>query len=137
MYYYAQFEKEENGYTVTFRDIPEAITCGETYSNAQTMAEDVLISSVDIYFEDNRPFPLPSKELKNETAVFMPEVVFAKVLLHNTMLEQGIKKADLARLINTNPPEVQRILNPYHRTKIDTISKALRAMGKTLTLTLS
>ncbi|CAM3262517.1 conserved hypothetical protein [Xenorhabdus nematophila ATCC 19061] len=28
MYYSAKFIKEDNGYTVTFRNIPEAITCG-------------------------------------------------------------------------------------------------------------
>ena len=58
----------------------------------------------------------------------------AKVLLHNAQLEQGVTNAQLARLMNTSPAEVQRIVNVRHNTKIDTISKALGVLGKRLQL---
>ncbi len=98
MYYYANFDRADDGITVTFRDIPEAITCG--HSDAEAIDESV----------------------------------YAKVLLHNVMLEKGLNKAELARKADLTPPEVQRLLKPRHKTKIDTIGLALSALGKPLQL---
>ena len=55
MLYPAKFDKEESGlYAVSFRDIPEAITCGDNYEDAVRMARDALLTSMDFYFEDHR-----------------------------------------------------------------------------------
>ncbi len=134
MYYYANFDRADDGITVTFRDIPEAITCGHSDAEATEMAEDVLLSCVEIYFDDNRPFPVASKPQKDEVPIYLPESVYAKVLLHNVMLEKGLNKAELARKADLTPPEVQRLLKPRHKTKIDTIGLALSALGKPLRL---
>lgn len=64
MYYPAKFVKEDNGYTVTFRDIPEAITCGADMPEAMEMAEDVLLSSVEIYFDMDKNFPLADSDFR-------------------------------------------------------------------------
>ena len=67
MYYPAKFTPaEEGGYVVTFRDIPEAITQGDDMTEAVEMAEDVLQSAMDFYFEDQRPAPLPSAPEEGE-----------------------------------------------------------------------
>lgn len=134
MYYYAQFDHAQDGITVTFRDIPEAITCGQNDQQAQEMAADALLCCVEIYFDENRHFPLPSQQKPDEVGVYLPETVYAKVLLHNVMLEKGVNNAELARYIAAAPPEVSRILKPRHKTKIDTIGKALAALGKPLVL---
>ncbi|CBY81424.1 transcriptional regulator [Haemophilus influenzae biotype aegyptius] len=135
MFYPATFTPaEEGGYVVTFADLPEAITQGDTIEEAQEMAEDVLISCVEIYFDEERPFPLARACDSDETAVFMPDSVYAKVLLHNAMLAENVSKAQLARLTYIRPPEIQRILAPRHTTKIDTIAKALLGLGKQLQL---
>ena len=60
----------------------------------------------------------------------LPASVFAKVLLLNEMIEQNVSNAELARRINAKPQEVQRITNLGHITKIDTIAKAITALGK-------
>lgn len=85
MYYPAKFEKEDSGYTVTFRDIPEAVTCGDDYEDAMAMAEDVLISSVEIYFDSEQKFLAPDNDIRDgESWVFLPDHIYAKVLLHDT-----------------------------------------------------
>ncbi|MBC8946947.1 type II toxin-antitoxin system HicB family antitoxin [Xenorhabdus indica] len=138
MYYPAKFAKEENGYTVTFRDIPEAITCGADIPEAMEMAEDVLLSSVEIYFDEDKNFPLPDPELQaDEQWVYLPDSVYAKILLNNELLTAKVSKAELSRLTGIRPPEIQRILAPRHTTKIDTISRALTAVGKKLSLSVS
>jgi len=46
------------------------------------------------------------------------------------MLAQRITPAERARRLTTRPQDVTRIVNLGHSTKIDTISAALRTMGK-------
>ncbi|QLB13141.1 antitoxin HicB [Bisgaardia hudsonensis] len=137
MYYPAIFTNAlEGGYVVTFPDIPEAITQGNTFEEAIEMAEDVLLSCVEIYFSEDRKFPQNRALLENETAVSLPESVYLKILLHNTMIEQSISKVQLARLTNIRPPEIQRILTPTHNTKIDTIGRVFHTLGKQLQITI-
>lgn len=137
MFYPAQFTPaEEGGFVVTFRDIPEAITQGDDLTDARAMAADALLTAMDFYFEDKRPVPMPSALQAGEEMVELPASVFAKVLLLNTMLEQGVSNAELARRMGTRPQDVQRIVNLGHTTKIDTIAAALHQLGKNLFLQL-
>lgn len=88
MQYPAKFEPdhEAGGYVVTFRDIPEAITQGDDDIEAIAMAEDVLVSSMDFYFEDRRPVPMASALRTGERMVALPADVATKVLLLNEIL---------------------------------------------------
>lgn len=135
MLYPAQFtpaDRADLGYVVTFRDIPEAITQGATESEAMEMAEDVLLSAMDFYFDDKRPVPMPSAPEPGEKMVDLPPSASAKVLLLNEMLAQKVTASELARRLGTSPQDVQRLTNLSHATKIDTLAKALRALGKRL-----
>ncbi|RQZ27372.1 type II toxin-antitoxin system HicB family antitoxin [Burkholderia sp. Bp9017] len=132
--YPARFEpdNESGGYVVTFRDIPEAITQGDTLDEARSMGADALLTAMDFYFEDKRPVPPPSKIEKDEELIALPASVSAKVLLLNEMLAQSVTPAELARRMGTRPQEVTRIMDLAHTTKIDTLAEALAALGKRL-----
>ena len=135
MHYPAQLDPaEEGGFVVTFRDIPEAMTQGDTHLEAEQMAADVLVSAMDFYFDDRRAVPPPSIPLAGEVLIELPASVEAKVLLLNALVQSGISNAELARRMGARPQEVQRIVNLGHTTKIDTIAAALRALGRHLTL---
>lgn len=136
MFYPALIEKDDVGYAVSFRDIPEALTCADTLEEARVMAADALLTAMDFYFEDKRPVPMPSAARNGEEMVELPASAFAKVLLLNTMLEQGVSGSELARRMGTRPQDVQRIVDLGHTTKIDTIAAALRLLGKNLSLQL-
>jgi antitoxin HicB len=71
----------EGGFVVTFRDIPEAITQGDTKAEAMEMAEDVLFSAIEVYFDEKRTVPLPGKAKRGERLVSIQPSVWAKVLL--------------------------------------------------------
>ena len=138
MFYPAKLVKEDNGcYTVYFRDIPEALTCGDNLEDAKDMAKDALITAMDFYFEDNRIVPLPTRAERDEVLIELPDSVFAKVLLLNEIVAQNITLAELARRMLVKPQEVQRIVNLAHSTKIDTISKALSSLGRNLVITIA
>ncbi|WBX91549.1 type II toxin-antitoxin system HicB family antitoxin [Achromobacter mucicolens] len=130
--YPAFLDPEGDGFNVTFRDIPEAITCGDNRDDALEMAAGALVTAMEFYFEDRRPVPLPSDPKDGEVLIALPASVWAKVLLLNEMIAQRVTPAELARRLNTRPQEVTRIINLGHATKIDTIAAALRTMGKDL-----
>jgi antitoxin HicB len=131
--YPARFEVDpEGGYTVTFRDVPEAITQGDTLDEAADAAAQALLVAMDFYFEDQRPVPQPSKARRGEGLVELPASVWAKVLLLNEMVQQRVRPAELARRLGTSPQDVNRIVDLHHATKIDRIAEALRAVGKHL-----
>jgi antitoxin HicB len=134
--YPARIEADEAGFTVTFRDIPEALTSGATLEEARDMAADALATAMDFYFEDKRPVPLPSKARRGEELIELPASLAAKVLLLNEMLAQKVSPSELARRLHTRPQEIQRVINLGHVTKIDTIASALAALGKRLELSI-
>lgn len=131
--YPARFEPaEEGGFVVTFRDVPEAITEGDSIDGARAAAAGALLDALDFYFEDKRPVPSPSKAKKGEELVSLPAGVSAKVLLLNEMIAQKVTPSELARRLDTSPQVVNRIVDTKHATKIDTIAEAVEALGKRL-----
>ncbi|WP_211452059.1 type II toxin-antitoxin system HicB family antitoxin [Collimonas antrihumi] len=130
-------DAEAGGFVVTFRDIPEAITQGDTEAEALEMATDVLLSAMDFYFEDKRQVPLPSKAKKGERFIQLPLSVAAKVLLLNEMLAQHMRPTDLALRMDTTKQEVNRLIDLHHTTKIDRIAEAMSVLGKHIELSVA
>ena len=130
--YPARLRKDGRFLTVTFPDIPEAITFGKNRAHALAMAKEALELSMEFYFEDMRPVPMPSRPKRGQAVVELSPSVAAKVLLLNEMLRQKIRPIDLARRLGTTKQEVNRLTNLRHPTKIDRIDAALRTLGKRL-----
>ena len=135
--YPARLTRDGDGFMVSFPDIPEALTGAPSREEALDMAADALTTAMDFYFEDRRPVPPPSAPKRGQVVIDLPPSVGAKVLLLNEMLVQGTSPAELARLMNVRPQEVNRLTTLRHPTKIDTVAAALRALGKRLELSLA
>lgn len=134
MKYALRIEPDGDGFLAKFRDIPEALTGGDTYEETIELAQDALISAMDFYFEDKRKVPAPTALQDGEVAIDLPMSLAAKVLLLNEMLEQNIRPALLASKLHTTRQEVNRLTNLHHQTKIDNVANALKVLGKELTL---
>lgn len=125
-------QSDDGSFFVSFPDIPEALTQGETLEDALEMAKDALETALEFYFEDERTVPLPSKPEPNQFVVELSPTLWTKVLLLNEMISQNIRPVDLARKLSVRPQDVTRIMNLKHPTKIDTIVNAFHAIGKNL-----
>ncbi|MDR5833165.1 type II toxin-antitoxin system HicB family antitoxin [Caballeronia sp. LZ034LL] len=121
-----------NTYLVTFPDVPEALSVGDDHDEALINAADALESVIESYFDEKREVPMPSKAEKGQPVVSLPALVVSKVLLQNEMLRQGVRKAELARRLNVHMPQVDRLLNPRHSSKLETIEAAFLSLGKRL-----
>lgn len=124
----------EGGYMVSFVDIPEALTQGETVAEAMEAAKDALLTAFDFYFEDNELIPLPSPLNSHDHFIEVPLSVASKVLLLNAFLQSEITQQELARRIGKHKQEITRLFNLHHATKIDAVQLAAKALGKELSL---
>ncbi|CAG9163653.1 type II toxin-antitoxin system HicB family antitoxin [Cupriavidus pampae] len=135
--YPVTLKPDDNGtLLVTFKDVPEAITVGESEDDALTQALDALEAAFEIYFAGKRPIPMPSKPKRGQSVVQLPVLTAAKVLLANEMLAQKVRKSDLARRMGINQVQVDRMLKMKHATRVESLETALGTLGRHLEVSL-
>lgn len=82
MRYPVNLTPDTGGYFVTFPDIPEAMTQGDSYDEALEMAKDVLESALEFYVEFQRPIPVPSELKEGQLFVdFNPNVLTKDIVV--------------------------------------------------------
>jgi len=124
---------EDNGtILVTFADVPEAITFGADEDEALLQAVDALETGLSFYVDARRPLPLPGKPAKGQKTVSPSALECAKLGVYQAMLEQGVKKSDLARRLGWHMPQVDRLLDLSHASRFEHVEAAARALGKTV-----
>jgi len=129
---------DTNGtFLVQFPDIPEAITVAEDETEALVNGLEALEAAIEIYFDEKRVVPRPSKAKRGQLSVTLPALVTAKVLLANEMVSQGVRKAELARRLNVHMPQVDRLIDLRHSSKLENIEAAFRSLGKNLDVRVS
>lgn len=132
MRYPVELKREGKWFLVRFRDIPEAHTHGRTLDEAMKAAGDALETAIDIYFDECRVVPSPSRIKSGQQFVELPASLSAKIVLLNEMIRQNVRPIELARRLKTTPQEITRLTNLHHTSKIDRIAEAMNALGKTL-----
>jgi antitoxin HicB len=128
-------DEADGGFVVTFEDLPEAITQGETVAEALAEAADALEEAVAGRIQRSDPIPGPSP-VAGRPAVPVPAQTAAKAALYLALRETGISKAELAGRLDCDEKEVRRLLDPRHPSKLPRIHKALAALGKGLSVRL-
>lgn len=115
---------------VTFPDVPEAITFGADTDEALMYAVDALESALSFYVDDRKPLPAPSKPKRGQKTVRPSALECAKLGVYQAMIEQGIRKAELARRLGWHMPQVDRLFDLRHASRLDQIEAAARALGR-------
>ena len=137
LYYPVTLTPDSNDtFLVGFPDFPEVNSVGDDLSDALTNASDALITALNMYFQDRRPVPLPSEPEAGQHLVALPALETAKVLVWNEMFEQQMRKADLARILAVHTPQIDRLFDLTHSSKIEFVEQAAKALGKSLSVSL-
>ena len=113
----------------TSPDFPELTTFGMDRDEALARAVDALEEAIAARIHDGRDIPAPSQG--PEIAV-LPTLTAIKVMLYQGMREQGIGKAELARRLGWHRPQVDRVLDVQHNSRMDRLDAALGAIGRHL-----
>jgi antitoxin HicB len=122
----------EGGFVVTFPDVPEAITQGEDEEEALLYAVEALETALSFYVEARKPLPVASKARRGQRTVRPSALESAKLGVYQAMTEQGIKKAELARRLGWHMPQVDRLFDLRHDSRLDQIEAAARVLGRHL-----
>ena len=120
------------GYNIRYRDIPEALSCASTWSEALYMATDVLRAALWFYTEKGKPLPTPSALQPGEIMIAPPPIVSAKLALYTAMREQDVSVAELAGRLEITEPAAGKLIKLDYGSHIATIERALNTLGLTL-----
>lgn len=125
----------EGGYTVTFPDLPEAITEGDDREAALFNAAEVLTLCLAQRLEDGESIP-PATRVKGGVWVEPSASLQAALLVRQARDEQGRTLAELARALDTSWPAAQRLEKPNANPTLRQLERAAAALGKRLVITL-
>jgi antitoxin HicB len=123
-------DRKDGGYVVTCRDLPEAITQGDTAEAALTEAEGALQAAIEGRIEDAMGIPAPTAPKRGERLVATPITTALKAAVYVSMREQNVSKIELARRMQVHEKEARRMLDPRHPTKVPTLERALAVLGR-------
>ena len=133
--YAAHFKPEDGGFVITFPDLPEAITEGDTEQEALEYGADALLTVLSEYINRRRDIPRPRKARgKHVRLIPVPALAEAKIGIYEAMRHAGLRKADLARRLGWQKSQVDRLLDLKHASRLDQIETALAALRKRLAL---
>lgn len=131
--YPVELHEEDDGITITFPDMPYGVTCGKNREEALINAVDCLEEIIASLMQDKKEIPLPSPAHKRQT-VTLSLIFSAKVLLYETLRDQCLTKAELARRLNWKYPQVDRLFDTHHSSQFSQLATAAAALGKTFVI---
>lgn len=133
--YGALIEQDGDGYLVTFRDIENAFTGGDTLDEAIFNAQEVLDLMLLDRLEKDEEIPEPSDLKNGETAIAVSPEVAAPALLHILRTLNHFSMADVARTMGVTYQSYQKLESGKNLT-MKSLKKAASAMGSTVEIRL-
>jgi len=131
--YPVTLEKDSNGSILAnFPDVPEAHTFGADAEEALLRAVDALETALAMYVEDGKDLPKPSRPKRSQRTVRPSALAAIKLAIYQSMRDQGIRKAELARRLGWHLPQVDRLLDLQHASRLDQVEAAIAALGRRL-----
>ena len=123
------FDEESETYEITYRDFDNIHAVAYTEDDIELEASDILHVGLEEFISSKMPIPMPSEPQSGDFIVYLPPISCLKIALHNAMLTTKTKKADLARKMNLNSAQIERLLDINQTSKIDSLEQALYLLG--------
>ncbi len=130
---------DERDWTVSFADVPEAISQAATPDEARRAGQEALGLALLSYPMRGRRLPVRSMgaiaAARADTIAIdigvAPDVA-AKLAVLEAFAASGHSKSDLAAMLGKDEKEVRRILDPMHATRFATLAAVLETLGQRL-----
>jgi antitoxin HicB len=119
----------DGGFAVTFRDVPEAITDGIRAMKRCCEPRTRSKSALALYVAAKESLPVSSPAEPGEEMVPLSTLGMAKTGLFDAMREQDVGRAELARRLRWHVPQVNRVLDLRHASRMEHVEVALAALG--------
>ncbi|ENQ1016997.1 hypothetical protein ACSSEV_001697 [Proteus mirabilis] len=125
----SHFDEESETYEITYRDFDNIHAVAYTEDDIELETSDILHVGLEEFISSKMPIPMPSEPQSGDFIVYLPPISCLKIALHNAMLTTKTKKADLARKMNLNSAQIERLLDINQTSKIDSLEQALYLLG--------
>lgn len=135
--YPARLRRDGDAWMVTFPDLAVGVTHGASREEALGHAEDLLEEIVAGLMAKSLPVPRPGsgwRPPKSAPAVGVSALAAAKLGLYWALQDAGISKRELGRRLGWHDPQVARLFDLRHGSRLDQIETALKALGKRMVL---
>ena len=117
---------------VTVPDLPDATTFGEDREDALARAVDAIESALMGRIADRDAIPDPSADAPDH--VELPALSVAKIALYRAMRSERVGKAALAKRLGVALPQIDRLLDLRHHSRLDALERALAALHRSLVI---
>jgi antitoxin HicB len=131
--YPAKLGREGKWILVSFPDVPGAHTFGNSRKQALERGADAVETMFMAMMADKKEIPFPST-IKGGNFVELPALTEAKLVLYRTMRALGVGKTELARRLDWHMPQVDRLLDLRHASRLDQLEQAFRILGRQLSI---
>ena len=128
MRYPVELEPDDGTVLVGSPDFPEVHTFGEDEADALRHAVSAIETAIIGRMAVREPIPPPSRIGK--FSIVLPTQTALKVELYRAMLAEGLRKADIARRLNWHAPQVDRLFDLRHASRLDQIEAAFKALNR-------
>jgi len=129
-YPYRAARQPEGGYTITFRDLPDAISQAEEGEPLDEIAGDCLSEALAGRLDLGEAIPAPSDPRRGERLALPNTNVELKIEFNLAFIDSAISQVALARRMGVTPLVVRRLLDPRHNSHVQQYDEAMRALGK-------
>ncbi|EIX7372515.1 hypothetical protein ACEPNH_000785 [Citrobacter freundii] len=123
------FDKDTEQFEISFRDFENLHSVAFNEDDIELEARDALTAMIGELIDSRIPIPDPSAAQEGEIVIHLPVLTCLKAALHNTMISTGTRKVDLARKLNQKGPQIDRLLDVSHASKVETLEQALYLLG--------
>ncbi|EAU3166995.1 hypothetical protein D7U34_04200 [Salmonella enterica] len=127
-----EHDPDTESWIATCRDLPLFNSAGNSVDDALLESVDGAIVALSIEIDARRPIPAASQPEEGEYVIHLPVLVVMKAALHNAMIATGTRKSDLARSMGMKGPQIDRLLDVCHSSKVETVELALQQLNRTV-----
>ena len=133
----AALNEDTDEYEIRSRDFDSLHSVAFSEDDIELEARDAITMMIGELIDSRIPVPTPSATMEGELVIHLPVLTCLKATLHNAMINTGTRKADLARKLNQKGPQIDRLLDVSHSSKVETLEQALYLIGYEVSVSVS
>lgn len=128
--YAVELTPDDNGTLLaSVLDVPGVHSFGDDEADALARAADALVTMLMARIRAHEDIPAPRRH-KAGPSVSLPALIGLKLALYESMRTAQVGKAELARRLDVHLPQVDRLLDLQHASRLDALVGALQAVGQ-------
>ncbi len=129
LWYPYRIEPDDGQFSLIVRDFPQVHHWGDTPEEVESHTTGAVEAGVSGAMKARVQIPLPSTREDGDTGVaVLSTLTGMKVMIWNAMLTRDISKSALARAMDVQPNQVDRIIDIDHNTSVEQLDRAAQAL---------